>query len=152
MNEELETAKEELQSTNEELTTVNDELHNRNQEVTQVNSDLLNLLATVDIPIIILDRERRIRRFTPKARSILNVLQADLGRPLDDIKIERRRPDLDRQIADVIDTIAMRGVGGPGPERALVSDADPRLQDHGQQDRRRHPLPRRHRRAQASRR
>src|SRR5581483_6016995 len=58
MNEELETAKEELQSTNEELTTVNDELHSRNQEVTQVNGDLLNLLATVDIPIVILDRER----------------------------------------------------------------------------------------------
>ena len=69
MNEELETAKEELQSTNEELTTVNDELQSRNQEVTQVNSDLLNLLATVDIPIVILDRERRIRRFTPKAQA-----------------------------------------------------------------------------------
>ena len=107
MNEELETAKEELQSTNEELTTVNDELQNRNQEVTQVNSDLLNLLATVDIPIIILDRERRIRRFTPKARSILNVVQADLGRPLDDIKVNVDVPDLDRQVADVIDTMAM---------------------------------------------
>ena len=55
MNEELETAKEELQSTNEELTTVNDELHSRNQEVSQVNSDLVNLLDTVDIPILILD-------------------------------------------------------------------------------------------------
>ena len=91
MNEELETAKEELQSTNEELTTVNDELHSRNQEVSQVNSDLVNLLDTVDIPILILDIERRIRRFTPKARSILNVLPSDVGRPLDDIKLEHRR-------------------------------------------------------------
>jgi len=107
MNEELETAKEELQSTNEELTTVNDELQSRNQEVTQVNSDLLNLLATVDIPIVILDRERRIRRFTPKARSILNVVHADLGRPLDDIKVNVDVPDLDRQVADVIDSMAM---------------------------------------------
>jgi two-component system CheB/CheR fusion protein len=107
MNEELETAKEELQSTNEELTTVNDELQSRNQEVVQVNSDLLNLLATVDIPIVILDRERRIRRFTPKARSILNVVHADLGRPLDDIKANVEVPDLDRQVAAVIDTMAM---------------------------------------------
>ena len=44
------------------------------------------------------------------------------------------------------------GVRGPGPGRALVSDADSPLQDHGQQDRRRHPLARRHRRAQTSRR
>ena len=107
MNEELETAKEELQSTNEELTTVNDELQSRNQEVTQVNSDLLNLLATVDIPIVILDRERRIRRFTPKARSILNVVSSDLGRALDDIKANVDVSDLDRQVATVIETMAM---------------------------------------------
>ena len=108
MNEELETAKEELQSTNEELTTVNDELHSRNQEVRQANSDLLNLLVTVDIPIIILDRERRIRRFTPKARSILNVLPSDIGRPLDDIRPNIDVADLDRQIAEVIETVAMK--------------------------------------------
>jgi len=107
MNEELETAKEELQSTNEELTTVNDELQSRNDEVTQVNSDLLNLLATVDIPIVILDREHRIRRFTPKARSILNVVPTDLGRPLNDIKANVDVPDLDRQVSEVIDTMAM---------------------------------------------
>ena len=107
MNEELETAKEELQSTNEELTTVNDELQSRNQEVTQVNGDLLNLLATVDIPIVILDRERRIRRFTPKARSILNVVQTDVGRALDDIKPNVEVLDLDRQVAEVIDTMAL---------------------------------------------
>jgi two-component system CheB/CheR fusion protein len=108
MNEELETAKEELQSTNEELTTVNDELHSRNQEVTQVNSDLLNLLVTVDIPIIILDRERRIRRFTPKARRILNVLPSDNGRPIGDISPNIDVVDLDRQIEEVIETVAMK--------------------------------------------
>jgi chemotaxis methyl-accepting protein methylase/signal transduction histidine kinase/chemotaxis response regulator CheB len=108
MNEELETAKEELQSTNEELTTVNDELHSRNQEVTQANSDLLNLLVTVDVPIIILDIDRRIRRFTPKARSILNVLPSDTGRPIDDIKPNIAVADLDRQIAEVIETMAMK--------------------------------------------
>jgi two-component system CheB/CheR fusion protein len=108
MNEELETAKEELQSINEELTTVNDELQNRNHEVTQVNSDLVNLLATVDIPLLILDRERRIRRFTPRARSILNVLASDVGRPFDDIKTNIAVPDLDRQIAEVVETLVMR--------------------------------------------
>ncbi|HEX6275520.1 MAG TPA: CheR family methyltransferase [Polyangiaceae bacterium] len=107
MNEELETAKEELQSTNEELTTVNDELHSRNQEVTEVNSDLLNLLVTVDIPVIILDRERRIRRFTPKTRGILNLVPSDVGRPLDDIKLNIDALDLDRCVAAVIETMSM---------------------------------------------
>jgi len=104
MNEELETAKEELQSTNEELTTVNDELHNRNQELNVVNADLLNLLMAVDIPLLILDSARNIRRFTPKARDILNVLPADVGRPVDDIRPNIQVPDLDRRIARVIET------------------------------------------------
>jgi two-component system CheB/CheR fusion protein len=108
MNEELETAKEELQSTNEELTTVNDELHSRNQEVSQANTDLLNLLTTVDIPILILDRDRRIRRFTPKARSILNVVPADIGRPFDDIRPNLAVPELDAQIAQVIESVELK--------------------------------------------
>jgi len=108
MNEELETAKEELQSINEELTTVNDELQSRNHEVTEVNSDLVNLLTTVDIPILFLDREHRIRRFTPKARSILNVLAADIGRPFEDIRPNIDVADLDHQITEVIETMVVR--------------------------------------------
>ncbi len=107
MNEELETAKEELQSTNEELTTVNDELHTRNREVAEINGDLMNILSTVDVPILILDGGRRIRRFTPKARSILKVLPSDVGRPLDDIKSNLQVEDLDQRVADVIETIEM---------------------------------------------
>ncbi len=108
MNEELETAKEELQSINEELTTVNDELQFRNHEVTQVNGDLVNLLTTVDIPILILDSERRIRRFTPKARHLLNVLPSDVGRPFEDIKTNVDVADLDQQIAEVIETMTVK--------------------------------------------
>ena len=149
MNEELETAKEELQSTNEELTTVNDELHSRNQEVGQINSDLVNLLSTVDIPILILDTERRIRRFTPKARSILNVLPSDVGRPLDDIKPNLDVPDL--RPAD------RRGDRDDSMQESEVQDRDGRwyrmqirpYKTIGQQDRRRHLVSRRHRRAEA---
>jgi two-component system CheB/CheR fusion protein len=108
MNEELETAKEELQSLNEELTTVNDELQGRNREVVQTNSDLVNVLTAVDIPIIIVDAERRIRRFTPRARCIMNVVATDIGRAFGDIKLNLDVPGLDVQIADVIETMALR--------------------------------------------
>ena len=104
MNEELETAKEELQSANEELITVNDELHSRNQELHQVNADLVNLLDTVDLPVVILDVDRRIRRFTPKAHSLMNLLPSDLGRPIDDIKPNVDVTDLDQRIAESIAT------------------------------------------------
>src|SRR6185312_1413803 len=101
MNEELETAKEELQSTNEELTTVNDELHSRNQEVSQSNADLTNLLNTVEIPVVMLDAERRIKRFTPTARAVLNVQSTDVGRRIDEIKPNVGGVDLEQQVASV---------------------------------------------------
>ena len=108
MNEELETAKEELQSTNEELTTVNDELHTRNQEVSQSNADLVNLLNTVDVPVVMLDAERRIKRFTPRARALFNVLPTDVGRPIDEIKPNIGSADLEEQVAAVIISGAYR--------------------------------------------
>jgi two-component system, chemotaxis family, CheB/CheR fusion protein len=63
-NEELETAKEELQSTNEELTTLDEELRHSNLELGEVNNDLVNLLRSVNIPVVMVGRDLRIRRFT----------------------------------------------------------------------------------------
>src|SRR5712691_11412638 len=60
-NEELQTAKEELESTNEELHTVNEELHNRNFELTQANNDFVNLLSSVNIAMLMLGGDLRIR-------------------------------------------------------------------------------------------
>src|SRR5262249_24130605 len=105
-NEELDTAKEELQSTNEELNTVNEELHGRNDELSRVNSDLVNLLANVQIAIVMVTSDLRIRRFTPMAEKILNLIPSDVGRPLSDIKPNIDYPDREKVIADVIDNVA----------------------------------------------
>jgi two-component system CheB/CheR fusion protein len=104
-NEELETAKEELQSANEELTTVNDELSNRNNQLLEVNNDLSNLLASVNIPIIMVGNDLRIRRFTPMVERVLNVIPSDIGRPITDIKPNIDVPDLRALILDAIDTV-----------------------------------------------
>ena len=77
-NEELQTAKEEAQSANEELATVNEELRHRNAELARVNNDLVNLLSGVNIPIVMVSRDLRIRRFTPAGREDL---QPDPHRP-----------------------------------------------------------------------
>ena len=105
INEELETAKEELQSTNEELTTVNEELQNRNDELTLVNNDLNNLLSSVNIPIIMLGNDLRIRRFTPLAGDVMNLIAADVGRPVTDIKPNLKLTDLRRLISRVTETL-----------------------------------------------
>jgi two-component system CheB/CheR fusion protein len=66
-NEELQTAKEESQSASEELATVNEELRHRNAELARVNNDLVNVLGGVSIPIVMVGRDLRVRRFTPLA-------------------------------------------------------------------------------------
>jgi two-component system CheB/CheR fusion protein len=104
-NEELDTAKEELQSTNEELNTVNDELQGRNEELTRVNADLLNLLASVQIAIVIVSRDLRIRRFTPMAEKMFNLIPGDVGRPFSQISANIMVPDLVKMTTEVIDTV-----------------------------------------------
>jgi two-component system CheB/CheR fusion protein len=107
-NEELETAKEELQSANEELTTLNEELLTRNSELGQLNSDITNLLASINIPILMLSQDLRIRRFTPIAGTLLNLIPSDVGRPITDINPNVDLPSLDRMVAEVIDTMSVR--------------------------------------------
>jgi two-component system CheB/CheR fusion protein len=116
-NEELQTAKEEAQSANEELATVNDELRHRNAELARVNNDLVNLLSGVNIPIVMVSRDLRIRRFTPLAEKLFNLIPSDIGRPISDIKPSLVVDDLPGLISSVIDSLApyeaeCRDVGG----------------------------------------
>jgi two-component system CheB/CheR fusion protein len=84
-NEELEASKEELQSVNEELTTVNSQLNDNLAELTATNNDLANLLAATEIATVFLDSQLRIKRFTPRATELLNLIPADRGRPISHI-------------------------------------------------------------------
>jgi two-component system, chemotaxis family, CheB/CheR fusion protein len=109
-NEELETAKEELQSTNEELMTVNEELHNRQLDLIQINNDLQNLVTSVHLPIVILGPRMQIRRFTPMAEKVLNLIPTDIGRPLTDINMGLDVKDISGLMAEVMDTPATKEV------------------------------------------
>src|SRR5262245_55417433 len=110
INEELETSKEELESSNEELITVNEELNNRNAELGRLNNDLVNLLSSVQMPILMLDSRLRIRRFTPAAEKLLNLIPTDVGRHIGDLKLNLDCPDLERMILEVIDTVSVKEV------------------------------------------
>ena len=114
INEELETAKEELQSTNEELTTINEELENVNQELSEANNDLKNLLDGVDVAIVMLSSDLRIRRFTPPAAALLNLIATDVGRPLADLRPNIEAPELAHWITGVTEKLI--------PARQVVKD------------------------------
>jgi len=83
-NEELETSKEELQSINEELNTVNGDLEQSIRDLRSSNDDLNNLLASSDLPLLFLDKDLRIKRFTPASRKLFNLIPTDIGRSISD--------------------------------------------------------------------
>jgi two-component system, chemotaxis family, CheB/CheR fusion protein len=80
--EELETSKEELQSVNEELQTVNNELKNKLDEISRSHSDLENLMGATEVAMLFLDRDLRIRHYTPGMQQLFNIMPGDRGRPI----------------------------------------------------------------------
>ena len=75
----------------------------------------------MNIPIVMVSRDLRIRRFTPLAEKVFNLIPTDVGRPISDIKPNLRVDDLAGLIARVIDTLTPVRERGAGPGRALVS-------------------------------
>ncbi|HEX7384807.1 MAG TPA: PAS domain-containing protein, partial [Burkholderiaceae bacterium] len=84
-NEELETSKEELQSVNEELSTVNAELQEKVADLSRANDDMNNLLAGTGIGTVFVDQDLRIARYTPAATQVINLIDGDVGRPLEHV-------------------------------------------------------------------
>jgi PAS domain S-box len=91
-NEELLSANEELQSSNEELQSLNEELHTLNtehqlriKELIELNDDLNNYFRSSEIAQLFIDKDLRIRKFNPVANKMINLIESDIGRPIDHI-------------------------------------------------------------------
>jgi two-component system CheB/CheR fusion protein len=107
INEELQTTKEEMESANEELLSVNDELIKRHDELAQANDDLSNIMASTQMALVTVGPDLRIRRFTPAAELLLNLIAADVGRPLGDLKLTFDIGDIEAKLLDSMKSIAV---------------------------------------------
>lgn len=114
--EELETSKEELQTTNEKLITLNQEHKNKIIELAQANNDLMNLMASTDIGTLFLDRNQRIRRYTPRISELFNIFTSDVGRPLAHFTHQLGYDNLAEDVTMVLDKLTP-------VEREILSDA-----------------------------
>jgi len=104
-NEELQSTNEELHSVNEELYTVNAEYEQKNAELQRLASDMDNLLRSTDIGTVFVDRELKIREFTPAIGKTLRLLPQDVGRPIDHIALTiEGEGDLTQDLHEVIET------------------------------------------------
>jgi len=104
-NEELQTSKEELQSVNEELMTVNAELEARIMDLSIANNDLANLMESTEISTIFLDLDFNTNLFTPSATRILNLIDSDIGRPIQHISSNLKYNNLLIDIEEVLKSL-----------------------------------------------
>jgi two-component system CheB/CheR fusion protein len=104
--EELETSKEELQSINEELQTLNNEMKIKLEVVSRAHNDLQNLITATDVGTLFLDRNMRIKLFTPRIGDIFNIVTGDEGRPVTDfthhLEYQELVDDARRVLADLV--------------------------------------------------
>jgi len=110
-NEELIASNEELQSTNEELQSVNEELYTVNAEhqekieiLHKLNADLDVMAKATGIPMLFLDRNLCITRFTPAITEFVALTSSDVGRPLEHFTVRLEAPWLMEALGEVAET------------------------------------------------
>ena len=106
--EEMETSREELQSVNEELTTINTELQIKADESAELTNDMNNLIASTQIATIFLDEDLRIKRFTPAAVNVVNLVETDTGRPFSDLSLKVEYPEMREDIQESRRALALK--------------------------------------------
>ena len=138
-NEELIASNEELQSTNEELHSVNEELYTVNiehkekiEELTELTSDMDNLFKSTDTGTIFLDKNFNIRMFTPSITSGFNVMQQDIGRPINHISYKLDSPQLLTDASDVLNSGISKEVEVHGRDQRIYLQ---RIQPYRVEDR-----------------
>lgn len=93
---------------NEELVTVNAELQSKIEELSRANDDLKNLLSSTDIAVIFLDNNLSVKRFTPSAAKLVNLIQSDIGRPIEQITSVLEEENLVEAVREVLKTLASK--------------------------------------------
>jgi PAS domain-containing protein len=89
-----------------------DVLRAEQQSLATVNEELEHLLDSLDVPMVVVDGERCVRRFTSSARRMVNVIASDIGRPIGDIHWNVSVNDVDEMVrsAAASGTTAQRDV------------------------------------------
>ena len=104
-NEELTTSKEEMQSMNEELQTINSELQSKLDDLALAQSDMKNVLNSIEIAVLFLDRNLNVRRYTDRAAGIISLREGDIGRPFSELSSILQYPELDEAALETLRTL-----------------------------------------------
>jgi two-component system CheB/CheR fusion protein len=82
------------------------QLQSKLAELEAANNDLSNLLSSTSVAVLFLDTEFRVRRFTPAMHDLLELLPADIGRPVAHLARKFDGGDLLADARSVLATLA----------------------------------------------
>ncbi|WP_176055441.1 CheR family methyltransferase [Paraburkholderia caribensis] len=105
-NEELLLAKQELESANQELGSLNDELRTRNQQLDRANDDLSNLVEGIPLPVVLLDKQLRLRHFSPQAQQLFGFPPDSVGQPMAQLSQMFSTGDLEHMVLSAVQGLA----------------------------------------------
>jgi two-component system CheB/CheR fusion protein len=80
-------------------------LQTSNNQLGLLNNDLTNLLGSVNVAILMVDNNLNLRRFTPMAERLLDLIPSDAGRPLTFMNRGVLGEDLAASVRHVIDSL-----------------------------------------------
>ena len=67
-----------------------------------------NLVQSTRIPILFLDKDLRVRRFTEEAKQIIRLIENDVGRPITDFKVNLLDESFAGDLQEVLDTLQLK--------------------------------------------
>jgi two-component system CheB/CheR fusion protein len=89
------------------------ELQNRNAVLTHGSNDLVDLLNSVNLPVLTLSNELTIRHFTPPAQRVMNLRHSDVGRPFSELRVNLDCEDLTPVFREVLTTLSSQELEVP---------------------------------------
>ncbi len=110
-NEEMQSAKQELESTNQELNSLNEEMKVRNDQLAVANDDLSNLVEGIPLPVVLLDRQLRVRHFTPQAAALFGLPADSVGKAMPTLNDRFAIADIERMV-----DVAVKGLAATKAE------------------------------------
>jgi two-component system CheB/CheR fusion protein len=140
----------ELPAAYQELEAVNEEMLERSREAMQLNEDLSNVMTVMSLPLVLLGPDCTIRRFSPPAGELFNLVGADVGHPFGNSQSTLEVADVGhrRRSSGSRDARRAQREGRVGP---LVRHDGAAVFDARWARRRRHGRPHGHRRTQEGR-
>ncbi len=104
------------QTTDEGMAAVSEQLQEEIARLNELHTDLGNLFEATQAGALFVDRELKVRKFTPQVKTYFNLADSDIGRPLAQVAAHFTYPELLQEAGKVLHNLEPAEQEVPGRE------------------------------------